>query len=109
METFLEMKHTEIMHDLGEVSKDILDSSVMPGPPPTRHYRRLEQRVIQRFQNFIREREMDGVIPGVPTMASWRGVNHNLSHPYARRNPIRPSFIDTGLYLGSFKAWVSDD
>jgi hypothetical protein len=34
-----------------------------------------------------------------------RGVNHRFMHPYARR-PSRPSFIDTGLYVANFTAWV---
>lgn len=43
---------------------------------------------------------------GVPTQAAKDGVNHRLKHPYAKANPRRPSFIDTGMYQQSFKAWV---
>jgi len=45
-------------------------------------------------------------IPGVPTKAALRGVNHRLKHPYRRRG-ARPSFVDTSLYMSSFKAWAT--
>jgi hypothetical protein len=64
--------------------------------------------VIQReFREFISSREAERVgIPGTPTKAALRGVNHRLKHPYASRNARRPSFIDTGLYQASMRAWV---
>jgi hypothetical protein len=59
------------------------------------------------FRDFISTREAERVgIPGTPTKAALRGVNHRLKHPYAARNPRRPSFRDTGLYMASFRAWV---
>jgi hypothetical protein len=57
------------------------------------------------FRIFIDQRELDGVVPGVPTLAALKGVNHRLKHPYAKGNPERPSFKDTGLYQAAFKAW----
>jgi hypothetical protein len=60
------------------------------------------------FRSFISSREAERVgIPGTPTMAALRGVNHRLRHPYSSRNPRRPSFRDTGMYMNSFKAWTS--
>ena len=44
-------------------------------------------------------------VPGTPTAAALHGVSHRFKHPYAKR-ARRPSFIDTGLYESSFKAWV---
>ena len=59
------------------------------------------------FRKFISSREAERVgIPGTPTKAAMRGVNHRLKHPYAKRNARRPSFRDSGLYMGSFRAWV---
>ena len=57
------------------------------------------------FRLFLDQRELDGVVPGVPTQAAIRGVNHRLKHPYKKSNPERPSFVDTGTYQQSFKAW----
>lgn len=57
------------------------------------------------FRLFLDQRELDGVEPGVATAAARRGVNHRLKHPYAKGNKERPSFVDTGIYQTSFKAW----
>lgn len=58
------------------------------------------------FKLFLSQQEMDGIVPGVPTGASLRGVNPRLKNPTARGNPPRPSFIASGLYQASFKTWV---
>jgi hypothetical protein len=58
------------------------------------------------FDKFISEGEVERVgIAGTPTMAALHGVSHRFAHPYAKRGR-RPSFVDTGLYLSSFRAWV---
>lgn len=70
-----------------------------------------EEEMYKSFQIFIDQREMDGIGRSgrpVPTRAALRGVNHRFLHPYAKGNPSRPSFKDTGLYEASFKAWISD-
>lgn len=58
------------------------------------------------FHKFIDSREMDGIQPGVPTAASLKGINHRLLHPYAKGNPQRPSFKDTGTYEDHFWAEI---
>ena len=65
------------------------------------------QKIQTAFKDFISSREAERVrIPGTPTQAALMGVNHRLKRPYARANPRRPSFKDTGLYMASFRAWV---
>jgi hypothetical protein len=60
------------------------------------------------FRNFIASKESENVgIPGTPTMAAIRGVNHRLKHPYAKSNPRRPSFLDTGILMGSYRTWMT--
>lgn len=59
------------------------------------------------FKTFLSQQEMDGVVGGVPTKAALAGVNHRLKHPYAKGNPARPSFIDTGTYQSHFKVEVT--
>jgi hypothetical protein len=34
------------------------------------------------------------------------GVNHRKKHPYSSENEARPAFIDTGLYMASFRAMI---
>lgn len=58
------------------------------------------------FKHFLSLQLMDGLAEGVPTGASLKGVNHRLKKPYAKSNGPRPSFIDTGQYQASFKAWT---
>jgi hypothetical protein len=60
------------------------------------------------FKTYILKKQLDGRVRGVPTLASLRGVNHRLKHPYAKRAP-RPSFFDTGLYVSVFKAWIAEE
>jgi hypothetical protein len=66
-------------------------------------------RLQANFSDFILSGEAERVgIPGTPTKAALRGVNHNhrLKHPYRKSNPRRPSFKDTGLYVASTRFWI---
>jgi hypothetical protein len=66
------------------------------------------QAIAQRMRDFINSKEAERVsMPGVPTKAAMRGVNHRLAHPYRRSNPRRPSFRDTGLLTNSMRVWMS--
>jgi hypothetical protein len=62
----------------------------------------------QRFRQNLSARRYDGIISGVPTLAAQRGVSHMRAQPYSRKNPPRASFVDTGMYQRSFRAWVED-
>lgn len=76
------------------------------------------QAIEHAFRQFISSQEVEraGFAPRtritgrallqIPTKAALRGVNHRLSRPYARGNPRRPSFRDTGMYVASFRAFV---
>lgn len=55
------------------------------------------------FKKFLEEQKLDGVEPGVPTKASLMGVNARLK---IKRGSPRPSFISSGLFEASFKAWA---
>jgi len=67
------------------------------------------EKIEQKFRQDLTESRYDGLIPGVPTRAAKRGVSHQLAHPYAKGNPQRPSFIDTGTYRDSFTVWIEED
>jgi len=60
------------------------------------------------FRRSIDDRDYDSRLPGVPTRAAQRGVNHRLARPYAKGNPPRPSFLDTGAVQANFRAWVTE-
>lgn len=105
MATFYRTHQAEIAQAIGQSLAGALESVRMgrvvdPWGSAT-------QTIQQAFRDFINSREAERVgIPGTPTQAALRGVNHRLKHPYARRNARRPSFRDTGLYVASFRAWV---
>lgn len=67
-----------------------------------------EEEIQNAFDEFLTQQDMDGRVAGVPTQAAQMGVSHRFKHPYAQRAP-RPSFVDTGLYLYSFTAWVDGE
>jgi hypothetical protein len=69
---------------------------------------RANQSIQAQFRDFISSREVERVgIPGTPTKAALAGVNHRLKHPYRRANARRPSFRDTGMYMNSFRSWMT--
>jgi hypothetical protein len=57
------------------------------------------------FKKFLDTEEMNGRVPGVPTKAALTGVRHGRGSKTMQGTP-RPSFIDTGIYRASFRAWV---
>lgn len=69
-----------------------------------------DQRIETEFRRFIFANEMQKMAIGTTgapvSMAALRGVNHRFKRPYAKRNKARPAFVDTGLYVNSFRAWT---
>ncbi len=55
------------------------------------------------FKKFLENKEMDGIVPGVPTGAARLGISHK---PKSMRRTPWVSFIDTGLYENNFKCWI---
>lgn len=107
MKTFWEINDGNLGERLTDSVAATLENLMSGAPPTTDPFGSFTQDVEKRFHDFITYKVMDrlGTNPGVPTKAAMRGVSHRFKHPYARR-PERPSFVDTGLYLKSFKAWV---
>lgn len=113
---FLESKY-HLMASFAHVHRqDILDAveySVAGGMESMLMGRQVDlwgsatQEIQQMFRDFINSKESENIgIPGTPTAAAIAGVSHRRKHPYAKRNPRRPSFRDTGLFVGSFRAWA---
>lgn len=64
------------------------------------------QKIQSEFKDFIASQEAERVgIPGTPTLAALMGINHRKKHPHTGIR--RPSFLDTGMYMNSFRAWMS--
>ena len=60
------------------------------------------------FKDALTMQTYDHRIKGVPTGAALAGIRHSFKNPRqgAAKGP-RPSFIDTGLFRASFRAWVT--
>jgi hypothetical protein len=107
MEVFFRQHDQDVVAVQLEKSLKCAVESLMMGAPLTLDpFGTATSEIENRMKQFLSNREMDALgYPGVPTMAAQMGVSHRFAHPYKRR-PARPSFIDTGLYQSSMKAWI---
>jgi len=106
MEVFFELHGDEIAEDLVNSLAGAIENIDMGAPTSIDALGEAGSKIEERFRDFLMKKEMESLgIPGVPTQASLEGHSKRFKHPYAKRAP-RPSFIDTGLFEGSFKAWV---
>ena len=107
MAKFWQVHGDDYIDDLVMGSVQALEAS-MTGRAVRTDVRTTLSKMQHGFRTFISSREVERVgITKVPTQAALRGVNHRRAHPYAKRNPRRPSFRDTGLYMASFRAWMT--
>lgn len=109
MEAFFENKEVMLVDFLSESVAGAIEDLVVGAPVGDRDpFAEGTSKIEESFREFLSSREAERVgIKGTPTKAARRGVNHRFKHPYAKANPRRPSFIDTGLYQASMKAWVT--
>jgi hypothetical protein len=110
MGTFVDMFGKDVIAAAFEASARTAIEDMFSGAPPETLNLTFEatQGVETAFREFIDLEMFDGKIPGVPTAAARRGVNHRFAHPYAKDNQSRPSFRDTGLFQASFRVWTDD-
>lgn len=104
MQVFYEQHKADIAKllevDLAAAFEELLAGSNSAAFP----FREGAEKIQTMFRRFLSDKEMDRLgYPGVPTMASLLGISHRFK---GKRGPPRPSFIDTGMYENSFKAWV---
>ena len=109
MQHFWEAHGEECASDLADVLMGKIENALMGAPEQDASIVEGDLgRIEERFRAMLDNRELDGRVEGVPTQAALRGVNHRLAHPYARGNSARPSFIDTGAYQNSMRAWIEE-
>lgn len=110
-EIFYEEHAQQIADALAESYEGALESIVMGArQKPSNFFTAGTSKIEADFKGWLSTGKMEALgYPGVPTKAALKGVNHRLKHPYAKGNPRRPSFIDTGLYAASFRAEVDLD
>lgn len=108
MDKFFEAHRAEVEQAIASGYEAAVESVMLGADPETLDPTgEAMSRVQELFHQFLEGEEMAGLAQGVPTAAALRGVSHRRAHPYSKDNPRRPSFIDTGVFESSFRAWVS--
>jgi hypothetical protein len=113
MEVFARENETKIAGYLEDGLRGSLESLLMGAPPSLDPFGSGTAKIEERFKNFLSLGEMDALgYPGVPTQAAInRASGKRRSARFKRRrgpatNVAPVSFVDTGLFSSSFKAWI---
>lgn len=108
MDTFAFAQLPDIAKELENSLAGALETLIMGGAPSANPFASAETAITAMFKQFLATGAIEHMgIEGVPTQAALDGVNHRLKHPYAKSNPRRESFVDTGAYSAHFLAWVA--
>ena len=103
-EVFFELHKQYIAEALESSMANALESLLVGAPSNLSPTAEATSKIEDRFKQFLSNKELDALgYPGIPTKASLMGVNRRMK---TKKGGPRPSFIDTGLYQSSFKAWV---
>lgn len=105
MQMFYEAHEEEIAEALESSLGGALETLLMGGPHTTSAFGAATSDIETLFRKFLESREMDSLVPGVPTKASLEGISPRFKRG---KGPVRPSFIASGLYENSFTAWVDE-
>jgi len=107
MELFFETHHDDIMKLLTESMTGQLENLLSGAPfAEINPLMGATDEIENLFRKFLSDREVEGLgIPGVPTQAALKGVSARFKSGYNPKGR-RPSFIDTGLFEASFRAWA---
>jgi hypothetical protein len=104
MQIFYEQHQKDIALALEESLAGTLENLLLGAPTNLSPLGEAADKIQTTFKRFLSEKEMDRLgYPGIPTKASLMGISHRFK---GKRGSPRPSFIDTGLYENSFRAWV---
>lgn len=111
MELFWEIKQDDIVGAIERSWQNSADAIAMGAPLNLDPSGAAMAEISTMFHTFISTKQLDGIVPGVPTQASLEGVSHRFKKKKSKtkkkknKGP-RPSFYDTGLYLDSFVAFM---
>lgn len=108
--TFYDRHEADIIAVLEDAMAGALENRLSGAPAPARPLAGAESKIEEMFRKFLSAREIEqpahGVRPyTIPTMAAIMGISHRFKGKKNKKGR-RPSFIDTGLYQNSFRAWV---
>ncbi len=108
MELFWELHQDAIADDFANSISGSIETFLMGGPANLDVMGSATSQLEDRFKQMLSMRELDSLgYPGIPTEAAKAGVSHRHKSGFTKNRTPRPSFIDTGLFQASFKAWVT--
>ena len=108
VEYFWDTNEEELGQAILDGLEGAIESMVMGAPVGADPYATGMTKIEEKFRDMLTSKGFDGKIAGVPTAAAQSGKSSRFKKPGKKRAP-RPSFIDSGLYEGSFRAWVGED
>jgi hypothetical protein len=105
MEHFAQLHGQEIADAAASGLAGALENMMMGGPPPADILGSGAGVIEEQFRRMLDTAELEKLgYPGIPTEAAKKRRSSRFK---AKKNPRgRPSFVDTGLYSKSFKAWT---
>lgn len=104
MQVFYDQHSADIQKAMVESVEGALED-VFAGSPVSDPFGQAGQQVAADFRTFLMSAEIERLgIDGVPTQAATD--RRSLRFKSKKSSGPRPSFVDTGLYEASFRAWV---
>jgi hypothetical protein len=106
MQTFADLYMDVIVNALEKSTTDALENILNGDPVPDNIFAPAESQIEKAFKfEFLEQGAMEVMgVAGVPTQASIDRRASRFSK--GKSKTARPSFIDTGVYENSFKAWI---
>ena len=101
---FVEANAEQIADAISDSLSDAIDNMLSGAPVPENPFLDAEQEIAAGFVTYLDTEEIAKLgVPGTPTEAALKGVNHRLK---INRGPRRPSFINTGVLRDATTAWT---
>lgn len=105
-QNFFDSHRDEIVGDITASLQDAADDVLRGAPPRADPFASAGDDIRKRFDDFITLQQIEAIgIPGVPTQAAKDGKSARRKKA-RKKGKRRPSFFDTGTYLGAFRAWA---
>lgn len=103
LQTFFDMYADTIADFMADSLAGQIENMMAGAPPNNDPFSEAMSKTHDLFVKFLDNQEMNGK-PGVPTKRALDGISKRFK---MKKGEPRPSFIDTGAYQASMRAWVS--
>lgn len=103
MQTFFDRYGEDIARMMSNDLAAGLENLMAGAPLPSDPFAESMSQIHHLFAAFLYNKEMDG-LTGIPTQRSLKGISKRFKN---KKGAPRPSFIDTGMFEASMRAWVS--